>query len=107
MVRQDGQRTDAGAPSRDARRQRTALGAWPRSCCIAEKALATAGATIPRPDDLDDGVALTLSIPGLAGQVTLEWRAAPRRRVRPWRWPRLRGDREVVVVLGELRGHSG
>jgi len=30
------------------------LGAWPRSCCIAEKALATAGATIPLPDDLGE-----------------------------------------------------
>jgi len=43
---------------------------------IAEKALATTDATIPLPDDLDDGAALTLGIPGLAGWVSLEWRAA-------------------------------
>jgi len=45
---------------------------------IAEKALVMTDATIPLPDDLDDGAALALGIPGLAGWVSLEWRAALR-----------------------------
>ncbi|MCA1597951.1 MAG: hypothetical protein LC769_02830 [Chloroflexi bacterium] len=69
------------------------MGAWPRSCCIAEKALTTAGATIPLPDDLDEGAALTLSIPASRGRS--RWSGAqPLEGVCP------RGDDRVSAATG-------